>query len=228
MLRPYMVRWLILDMPGLNGGEVPYNPDLHHRRSIRLPGYDYSGDGAYFVTMCVYQRECLFGDVVDGTVRLNDLGLVVRQCWGAISDHFSQVELDEFVVMPNHVHGIVVLNSDRAPVGAQHAAPGLMDTGLRGRAQHATPLRNVVPGSLGAIIRSFKSAVTKRINEFRGNRGAQVWQRNYHEHVIRDENDLAAIRQYIVENPMKWIEDENYPARPDGSNIMIGNENQFP
>ncbi len=146
----------------------------HHRRSIRLRGYDYAHAAAYFVTICTADRACLFGEVVDDVMRLNVAGQLVEQVWGAIPSHFPQVAVDEFVVMPNHVHGVIVFDG-QAPtdVGAQHAAP------LPG-----SP--NVRSGSLGAVVRSFKSAATKRINEHRGSPGAPVWQRNYYEHIARE------------------------------------------
>jgi REP element-mobilizing transposase RayT len=179
-----------------------YDPDIHHRRSIRLREYDYRGAGAYFVTICTFKRECLFGEVVNGEMQLTDAGFIAVECWQGIPDHFSHVELDEFVAMPNHVHGIIVLDdSMKAHVGALVGA------------QHAAPLpSNVIPGSLSAIIRSFKSAATKRINEIRKNSCSPVWQRNYYEHVIRNKDDLARIRRYLAENPSKWELDENTPA----------------
>jgi len=174
-----------------------FNPDIHHRRSVRLRDYDYSCDGAYFVTICVANRECLFGETAEGVMRLNDAGLAVAQCLQAIPVHFPQVELDEFVVMPNHLHGIIVI--DRR--------------GTACRAQVEESFGRPIAGSLATIIRSFKSAVTKRINQLRDNPGAPVWQRNYYERVIRDEQELNGIRQYIAGNPAKWEEDENHPNR---------------
>ena len=175
---------------------MTFNRDINHRRSIRLRDYDYSGAGAYFVTICAVNRECLFGEVLDGSMQPNEAGLIVEECWQTIPHHFSHIDLDEMAVMPNHIHGIIVLTPGtacRAPTVESFGCP--------------------VAGSLPTIVRSFKSAVTKRINELRENRGAPVWQRNYYEHVIRDENDLHSIRQYIADNPVKWADDENHPAR---------------
>jgi REP element-mobilizing transposase RayT len=169
----------------------------HHRQSTRLRAFDYTSSGAYFVTMCVAQKMLLFGDVLEGEMVLNDLGNIVLETWNAIPEHFSSVTLDGFVVMPNHVHGIVQIGYGPA-VGAQHAAP------LHG----AVPRSNVAPGSLGAIVRSFKSAVTKRINESRGTPGLPVWQRNYHEHIIRNDADFECIRAYITNNPLEWSTDQ--------------------
>ena len=156
------------------------------RRSVRLRSFDYTQCGAYFVTICAWERRSLFGEVVDGQVGLNALGNVVEETWLAIPSHFPGVELDASVVMPNHIHGIIVVT-----VAAQHAAPG----------RPSPPTFAVIPGSLGAIVRSFKSAVTKRANELRMPFGSQLWQRNYYEHVIRDDEVLDRTRQYIMTNP---------------------------
>jgi REP element-mobilizing transposase RayT len=178
------------------------NPE-NHRCSIRLKGYDYTWAGAYFVTICTKDRACLFGDVVDGVMRLNQMGQIVWQCWLAIPDHFPHVLLDEFVVMPNHVHGIIVIMATHI-VGATHASPLQNDD---------TPTRPRGPQrqSVGSIVGSFKSAATKRINEQRGIPGAPVWQRNYYEHIIRDDESLNRIRQYIAENPLRWYLDRENP-----------------
>ena len=178
------------------------DPERKHRRSVRLAGYDYGSPGAYFVTICTHGRECIFngpkfGDVVEAT-------------WRGISFHFPNVRSDEFVVMPNHVHGIVWILEANV-VGAQHAAPLPAVAGLAGR--HAAPLRSVAPGSLGAIVRSFKSAVTKRLNEILGSPRALVWQRNYYERVIRNEGELRRVREYVRLNPLRWDFDCENPQR---------------
>jgi REP element-mobilizing transposase RayT len=179
---------------------------VKRRRSIRLPAYDYRWPGAYFVTICTPERSCLFGGVTSGAVVLNATGRIVESCWQAIPTHFPNVILDEFVVMPNHVHGIVILaEADRSAVGAQHAVP-LQRESLR---QFQKPPAE----SLSSVIGSFKSASTRQINLLRGTSGAPVWQRNYYEHVVRNEEDLQAIRQYIRDNPAQWAMDEENPAR---------------
>lgn len=172
---------------------MPYNSHKHHRRSLRLPGYDYAQAGAYFVTLCTYDRECLFGDIVDGETRLNEYGEVIATCWHWLSTQYPQVELDVWVVMPNHFHGILVLTDDRRD--GSPTAP--------------TPSRKK---PLGRLIGAFKTIATKRINEIRAMPGVLLWQRNYYEHVIRNENDLHDIRHYIVNNPLRWMEDENNPV----------------
>ncbi|HMB15480.1 MAG TPA: transposase [Pelovirga sp.] len=194
-----------------------YNAEVHRRRSIRLRDFDYTHVGAYFMTICAWQRECLFGEMVDGVLRLNVFGEIVQKCWVDMPNHFPNVELDVFTVMPNHVHGIIMIND---PVGERHASPDfpiriMTQAGANGRATHASPLRGAgpIPRSIGAMVGAFKSAVTKHINHQRNNPGAPVWQRNYYERVIRDEAELHAVRQYINDNPIKWAEDENHPTR---------------
>ena len=177
-----------------------YNPQRYRRRSIRLPGHDYTQPGAYFVTICTYNREPLFGQVVDGKMVMNAFGRIVWEEWFRTAQVRPNVELfeDEFVVMPNHIHGIIWIVGE--PVGAtRRVAP--TDGHPRGP----------VPGSIGAIVGQFKSIVTKRINQMRGTPGARVWQRNYYERIIRNERALNAIRRYIAENPLRWYRDRYNP-----------------
>ena len=181
------------------------DPGKYRRRSIRLQEYDYSTAGAYFVTVCVKDRQCLFGNIVDGEMGLNVYGREVDTCWDSITGHFAYVRLDAFVVMPNHVHGIIVITGNNDDVGARHAVP----------LQNIRRFGKPASGSLSTIIRSFKSAVTKRINEVRNTNGATLWQRNYYEHVVRDEDELDRIRQYVSDNQLKWERDrENPNSRP--------------
>jgi len=175
------------------------NSQRHHRRSIRLKGYDYSQAGAYFITICTQDRACLFGDVVDGEMRLNDVGGMVHDEWLRTADMRPNVELDAFVVMPNHFHGIIILHPDGRGT--------LQRTPTTTVEQFGKPTSNTVP----TIVRLFKSASTKRINEHRGTPGVSVWQRNYYEHIIRNEESLNRIRQYIYENPARWDMDRNNP-----------------
>ncbi|MCP9448369.1 MAG: hypothetical protein NNA22_12480 [Nitrospira sp.] len=169
-----------------------------NRRSIRLKGYDYSQAGAYFITIVTQDRACLFGDGVGGEIRLNGLGEIVRQEWLRTGHIRPNVELDAFVVMPNHVHGIIVLHGDGR--GTLQRAPTTVE-------RFGKPTSNTIP----TIVRLFKSATTKRINERRGTPGAPIWQRNYYEHIIRDDESLNRIRQYIAENPLRWHLDRENP-----------------
>ncbi len=179
----------------------------HHRRSIRLPEYDYTQPGAYFVTICTYRRACLFGHIAGGVMRLNAFGEIVREEWFRTAQVRPNVELyePEFVIMPNHIHGIIWITET---VGAR-----------RRRAPTVERFGRPVPGSLPTIVRAFKSAVTRRINILRGTPGAPVWQRNYWEHVIRNERALNAIRRYILANPARWHLDR-YNARATGEDPM--------
>ena len=204
---------------------MPYNPDIHHRRSIRLREYDYSSGGAYFVTICTHQRECLFGVVVDGEMRLNVAGKTVREEWLKTATVRREIILDEFVIMPNHVHGIIFLmgnvgatrwvaqnESESATAGrATHRVDQNEPAGRR--ATHRVAPTGPVSGSVGAIIGQFKSIATKRINALHDTPGCPVWQRNYHEHIIREEDELTKVRRYIVENPSQWDLDENNPEK---------------
>jgi len=181
---------------------MTYHPDMHHRRSIRLRDYDYSSAGAYFVTICAGQRECLFGEVVGGVMRLNACGLTVTTIWDSLPQRYPGLDVDAFVIMPNHLHGIIVIND---PVGAIHESPGLNESE---RAIHELPLHRRRAMTLSKVVGYLKMNSAKRINQWRDNPGAAVWQRNYHEHVIRDERDLTAIRDYIAANPACWDKDE--------------------
>jgi REP element-mobilizing transposase RayT len=188
---------------------MKYYPEIHHRRSIRLKGYDYAQAGAYFVTILVRDREHLLGEVVDGAVQLSKSGEIVDECWKEIPEHFSDVECDAYAIMPNHIHGVLVVRG----VGARHASP-LQRHPLRVSNRPTGPK----PSSVGAIVGSFKSAATNRINRFRRTVGFVVWQRNYYEHVIRDEESLNKIREYIIHNPLRWEFDrENIGGKPDGA-----------
>lgn len=191
---------------------MPYDPNRHHRRSIRLKGYDYSQAGAYFITLCTQDRACLFGKVVNGEMRLNDAGRMVLAEWNRLPERFPHLVLDAFVVMPNHVHGILVI-TDPAPtaptVGATVATVGATPT--------VGATTRVAP-TVGNIIGAFKSRVT--VEYIRGVKTSgwppfrgRLWQRNYYEHIIRNERALNAIRQYILQNPQRWQMDREKEAR---------------
>jgi REP element-mobilizing transposase RayT len=170
------------------------------RRSIRLQHYDYSQAGAYFVTICVHARECLLGEIVDGAMILNDYGKIVEEEWLKSAEIRKEIELDEYIIMPNHLHGIVVINNEGSlTVRAHGRAPLRSDP----------PILHREPRSLGSFIAGFKSITTKRINLSRRTPSFAVWQRNYYEHVVRDEIDPDRIREYVHHNPARWAEDEN-------------------
>ena len=200
---------------------MPFDRNRHHRQSIRLPGYDNASSGAYFVTICVQGGACLWGEVVDGEMQLSHWGQIAREEWLASDAIRQELKLDSFVVMPNHLHGIVWISAtdavdgrDDTSVGAHGRAPlqpaPLQPAPLQPAPLQPTPLRRA-PRSLGSFVAGYKSAVTKRINQLRDRPGMPLWQRNYWEHIIRDEESLARIREYIENNPERWLEDQLHP-----------------
>jgi REP element-mobilizing transposase RayT len=173
-----------------------YNPKIHHRKSIRIKKYDYSGVGCYFVTICAKKKIKYFGKIIDGKMVLNLFGRIVFDEWIKTKSIRGDVELDEFVVMPNHVHGIVIIRR-----GVSNTPNTVSQYG--GVWQYAPTEFQSPSNNLGAIIRGFKSASTKQTNQQKINIIFQ-WQRNYYERIIRNENELNKIRKYIIENPIKW------------------------
>ena len=166
-------------------------PPLHHRRSIRLAAFDYRSVSAYFVTICTEGRRQRFGHIDGGCVHLSGLGALVEHCWLQMPLHFAHVTLDQHVVMPDHVHGVIVIEDRPRPRG--------MNTNASSGGFASAPA-----GSLPVVVRLFKATVT-RLTRQHGASGA-LWQRNYYEHVIRDERDLDRVRRYIAENPGRWEE----------------------
>lgn len=202
-----------------------YNPHKYHRRSVRLEGYDYALPGLYFLTICCNDRACLFGAVAARKMILNEPGKIADKCWNEIPDHFLDAVLHEYVVMPNHIHGIIELTTNPA-VGANNHSPDNMDDPSSGnmemsdlRANDYSPLRDgsilfrSPSRTIGSIVRGYKIGVTKW---FRQNMAddfpapTPVWQRNYHEHIIRDEVSYNRIADYIINNPARWTEDRFY------------------
>ncbi len=204
---------------------MKYNPEVHHRRSIRLKDYDYAQAGAYFITICTQGRECLFGEIKDGKMELNPVGRMVQTVWEKLPEHYPGVDIDEFIVMPNHVHGNILLTeivgagpracpAPRTEQSQNKDGRPLLKTG---RPQGAAPTL-----ALGDVVYRFKSLTTTRYREgvqknnwlpFPG----RLWQRNYYEHIIRDEDSLNKIRDYVVHNPLRWEFDrENILGKPDG------------
>ena len=177
-----------------------YDSEKHNRRSIRLKGYDYTQSGLYFITICTDQKQCLFSAIAESKLILNDFGNIASECWRAIPQHFPKIELDEFVIMPNHIHGILIMTDRRGKA---------MPCPYQGK------FGQPIAGSIPTIIGSYKSAVTKRINIIRNSKGSPIWQRNYYEHIIRDEEALNKIRKYIINNPLSWKSDRLHPNHPD-------------
>jgi len=183
---------------------MTFNPNFHHRKSIRLPEYDYSRNGHYFITVCACQKLPLFGDVVDGNMVLNEAGQIVFETWSWLSNQYEYVQLDEFVVMPNHFHGILIID-DLCRGGSRTALINNAETNL-GDSRIAPTKRK----SIGRLIGAFKTVSTKNINKLRSNVGTPVWQRNYYERIIRNESELASVREYIQNNPAQWAVDDLY------------------
>jgi REP element-mobilizing transposase RayT len=164
------------------------------RKTIRLKDYNYAQPGAYFITINVLDRKCLFGSIKNKEMVFNRYGRIAQDCWHIIPQHFIHADVDAFIVMPNHFHGIVIIKE----VAARHASP--LHQSFRG---------SKAP-TLGTIVGSYKSAVTKQINKVRKTSGLNIWQSNYYEHIIRNETELDKIRQYILTNPLNWKKDIHY------------------
>jgi REP element-mobilizing transposase RayT len=171
-----------------------YKSERHRRKSLRLKDYDYSQQGLYFVTICSQNRESLFGDIIDGKMILNEYGKIVDEFWNKVPEHFANVNVDLFVIMPNHVHAIIeITNQSRGCRG-------------EGKGEVTSPL-------LGKIIAYYKYETTKLINQLRDTTGLKIWQRNYYEHIIRNDKELSSIREYIKDNPLKWKLDKECPDK---------------
>ncbi len=181
----------------------------HHRRSIRLKGYDYSQPGAYFVTMVTQNRAEIFGQVVDGEMKLSALGQIVHGEWMRSIGIRAEIQLyeDEFVIMPNHVHGIVWIVD---PVGADGVRPETIDSITPGARRASLPRPQLSPTSLGSFISGLKSSVTSRAR--RELNVPDIWQRNYYDHVIRGEAEFQKIWIYIADNPHRWQDDQLHPS----------------
>ena len=178
-----------------------FDPQKHHRRSIRLKNYDYASNGAYYVTIVTWGRECLFGEIQNTEMKLNELGEIVREEWKRTAEVRPYVKLGEYIIMPNHVHGILFINYDDDVGVSRRLTPT--------EKQSISP----TPGSLGAIMAQFKSIVTKRINALHNITGVPVWQRNYYEHIIRNQKELKRKTDYILDNPARWDEDAENPIK---------------
>ena len=159
-----------------------YDPTVHHRHSTRLEGYDYSQAGAYFVTVVAHEREALFGGVVNGQMVINHSGQILQSVWSDLPRHYKELELDAFCIMPNHVHAIIFLHED-------------------GSVKRTT---------LSELVRAFKSYSARRINSSRKMTGVPVWQRNYYEHIVRNDHEYQSIYKYILDNPINWEKDDEY------------------
>ena len=190
----------------------PYDPHIHHRRSIRLKDYDYSQPGAYFITGCVANQAQLFGKITGNTMHLSDLGKSIAATWEGLPNHYAHIDMDVFSLMPNHLHAVLWIlpsESEGGPISSEHHGP-----------------------SVFTITRRFKSLTTnmywRTLRESgHSSAGVRLWQRNYHEHVVRDEDELGRIREYIVNNVLRWSLDRENPDRTGTSDFedwMFGDE----
>lgn len=188
-----------------------YDASLHHRRNLRLKDYDYTQAGAYFITLCTQNREHLFGSILNGVMQLNPAGKMVETIWREIPAYYKRIFLDEFIIMPNHLHGIVILEDTTGYEDERLINPSVIKDSslLRGQPQGAAPTKRL---SLPDVVHRFKTMTTKRYADgvkqsqwlpFQG----KLWQRNYWEHVIRNHTALAELREYICNNPLRWEED---------------------
>lgn len=219
------------------------NPRGFHRRSIRLKGYDYTQPGAYFITLCTAGRELLFGEIIDGAMNLYRLGLIVQKAWLELPRHYPNVVLDAMVIMPNHVHAVILLvedactgTIDRGKDRIAQLAKGASDVGCRipgsqpdpgepeatKEGDETRPFSAQTPNkrdALPEIVRAFKTYSAKRINAVRRTPGQPVWQRNYYEHIVRNDEEWENIRLYVNNNPQEWARDVENPlsARRGGS-----------
>ena len=174
-----------------------YNPIINHRKSIRLKEYDYSQPGEYFITICIYEKKCILGEIVDENILFSPIGEIAKRCWEEIPEHFSNVELDEYVIMPNHIHGIIMITECRDLIN-----------------QIPTknyPLMKNQKVTLGKIIRHYKARTAKHIHDS-GSMDFR-WQPLFYDRIIRSDKELNNIRNYIINNPLKWYLDEENPYK---------------
>jgi len=180
---------------------------MHIRKSIRLEGFDYSRPGAYFVTICSHERGDAFGEIRNGQIELNPIGHIIGRRWQWLPEQYDHIELDEWLIMPDHLHGIVyILNNSSGISGGG----GVLS--CSGVSRDAT-IRPSKSKSLGSLIDTFKTISTKKINEISDAPGMIIWQRNFYEHIIRDEFELNHIRDYIINNPLRWELDNGNPSK---------------
>ncbi|MDX2231858.1 MAG: transposase [Leptolyngbyaceae cyanobacterium bins.349] len=201
---------------------MKYDPDKHHRRSLRLKGYDYASPSAYFITICTQNRACLFGEIDNGVMQLNDAGQMVQRVWVDLPQRFPAIELNAFVIMPNHIHGIIQFTHDAIAGTGERAgtrpAPTEEQNNLVGVPLVGTPVTE--PGAtLGEIVGTFKSISTHEYAIAMKQRHwepfhRRLWQRNYYEHIIRDTISFEKIEDYVQTNPQRWHLDQLHPESP--------------
>jgi len=194
---------------------MKYNPEIHHRKSIRPKEYDYSQAGHYFVTICTHNREHLFGEIADGVIKLNKYGKIVKEELLRTEEIRQNIKIDYFVIMPNHIHLILIIKEQYLnynDVVGVHCNEPLRQNPYNSnepfQLQNTEKFGKSTKNSLSTIIKLLKSTITKQINDIRNSPGLPIWQRNYYEHIIRNEKELNEIRKYIHNNPLNWNDDE--------------------
>ena len=178
----------------------------HHRRSIRLPDYDYSQNGAYFITICAFQRQRIFGEIKNNEAILSPIGEIIREEWERTPILRPEIELGAYVVMPNHFHAIVHIFNENVKNVPQVVAYGYTPLPeMPIKSDFRSPSRTI-----GSLVRGFKASVTTRVNTQRNSPGSPIWQRNYYESIIRSDEAYAQIEGYILDNPLNWLTDSEY------------------
>ncbi|HLY59588.1 MAG TPA: hypothetical protein VKV95_02365 [Terriglobia bacterium] len=221
--------------------KMAYDPGVHHRRSIRLRGYDYSGGGAYYITINTQNKACVFGQIVEGEMVMNEAGLLVQRIWEALPQRFVSLILDAFQIMPNHLHAVFVLPGpglepalakalgapviQPSPASRGRACPPLFGdrqkevtasrppAGLAIEKEDAVHRSSDPRTSMGDIVGAFKSICTIAVNKLMSRTGTRLLHENFYEHIIRDVDELETIRDYIIQNPKRWNEDSENPDR---------------
>lgn len=224
---------------------MPHKPIIPIRRTIRIPEYDYTQQGAYFITICTHRKENIFGEIKSGKMKLSPLGEIAYYQWLHLPKRFSNINLDTFVIMPNHIHGIIIIIKNNNPTPRRgeagenrHGSPpkipispvypeimflaceGSPDLSNRVSSQAlksnsfpptiSPSPHGTVPGSISAIIQNYKSLTSRKINTLLRSKNNAVWQRNFYEHIIRDETDYDRIVEYIDNNPISWSDDKYF------------------
>lgn len=172
--------------------------------STRLKNHDYSENGYYFVTVCVKNREYLFGEIENGSMKINEYGTIVKKCWDDLGNHYENLQLGEFVIMPNHVHGIMIIDND-IPIETGYKQK---ETGYKPVSTKTKKKMMIKKHGISEFVRAFKTFSSRRINKLRNAQSVPVWQTRYYDHIIQNEKELSEICDYINNNPLKWEEDE--------------------
>jgi len=188
---------------------------LYHNKyrveTTRLHHYDYASDGWYFITICTHGREHMFGNIITGNMQLNAYGTIVQNCWYDLVNHYRNLQLDAFVIMPNHIHGIMIIDNSKNIGGGIDGA--MVETGLKPVSTVTTtdvtrsnipPIKSQSPHGLFEFVRALKTFSSRRMNEMDNTAGKTRWQSRFHDHIIRNEHELIRIQQYICNNPTSW------------------------